>query len=263
MGGFLEHHSDYTERAKNYHQKQDELAHLRLLASLKNPDEFHSDMVHTKAEDGRLWRDADSKISKKKLKIFRDNDHKFVTMQLQHQQKKLKRELGSFHCVDASNLNDYEKGGNKLEIVESSNSSQIKKSEQLLTINNKAKRKSDHIIFVNDNKERLRFKGSTFFGTPKELLTQKHNRLRTTQLADKEIKIDPLLASKLKKQTLLKYWQIQGRINKVDRIKKYQHHLNMKRKIHSNERYLVYKKRNRDTGKVVKKRYKWPKERKK
>eukprot|EP01084_Bolivina_argentea_P236699 397931_1 len=79
--GVLEHHTDYSERAKNYHKKQDELQHLRLLASLKNPDEFHSDMVHTKALDGRLWIDKESKISKKRLKIYRDNDSKYITMQ--------------------------------------------------------------------------------------------------------------------------------------------------------------------------------------
>jgi len=216
--GFLEHHSDYSLRAKDYHKKQDELAHLRLLASMKNPDEFHSNMVHTKAEDGRLWHDSgESKMSKSKLKIFRDADHKFVTMQMQHQRKKLKRELGSFHCTDASNLVNYQKGDDKMEIIESSNVGKTK-SDELLTIDTKAKRKSDHIIFVDSNKERLAFKGSTYFGTPRELLTQKHNRLRTEQLAQKQIKIDPLLASKLKKQTLLKYWQIQGRINKMDRI---------------------------------------------
>merc|ERR1712113_228169 len=116
-----------------------------------------------------------------------------------HQRKKLKRELGSFHCIDASNLNNYKKGDNKLEIVESSNSSKIIKSDNLLTINNKSKKKSDHIIFVSSNKERLLFKGSKYFETPKELLNQKHNRLKTTQLAQKQIKIVPVLASRLKK----------------------------------------------------------------
>ena len=102
--GFLQHKSDYTARAKNYHKKQDELNHLRLLASMKNPDEFHSDMVHTKALDGRLWIDREGKMNKTKMKIFRDNDSKYITMRLQHEQNKLKRELNSFHCIDAANL---------------------------------------------------------------------------------------------------------------------------------------------------------------
>eukprot|EP01083_Nonionella_stella_P038986 106017_1 len=259
--GFLEHHSDYTARAKNYHKKQDELQHLQLLASMKNPDEFHSDMVHTKALDGRLWMDKESKMSKKRLKIYRDNDNKYITMQLQHQQNKLKRDLNSFHCIDAANVSK-NKNNNEMQIVESSNSKDALESNALLTVQTKGLKAVDHVIFVKDNKARREFNASSYFKTPRELLHQKHNRLRTSQLAAKQIKIDPKLATKLKKQTLLKYWQIQGRINKVQNIKKYQTHLNLKRKIHAGERYLVYKKRNADSGKVVKRRYKWPKQRK-
>eukprot|EP01084_Bolivina_argentea_P230378 388614_1 len=126
--GFLEHHKDYSQRAKNYHKIQDELKHLQLLASLKNPDEFHSDMVHTKALDGRLWIDKESKISKKRLKIYRDNDNKYINMQLQHHKNKLQKELNSFHCIDASkNLNKNKNKNNKIEIVQSSNLNKKKK----------------------------------------------------------------------------------------------------------------------------------------
>ena len=113
----------------------------------------------------------------------------------------------------------------------------------------------------NDDKRKA-FDASTYFGTPKQLIHQKSNRLKTSQLANGQIKIDLDEATKLKKQTLLKYWQIQGRIKRVEDIKKYKQDLNLKRKIHSGDRYLVYKKRNIYSGKIVKKRYKWPKERK-
>ena len=121
---------------------------------------------------------------------------------------------------------------------------------------------ADHIIFVNDNEQRSTFDASTYFKTPRQLLHQRHNRLRTSQLTKQKFNIDPKQATRLKKQTLLKYWQIQGRINKVENIKKYQHHLNMKRKLHSGDRYLVHRKRDPETGKVVKRKYKWPRIRK-
>merc|ERR1712013_220191 len=128
--------------------------------------------------------------------------------------------------------------------------------------NGPSKLKSDHIIYVAKNSERTSFSPSKYFSTPKGLLHQKHNRLRTSQLANAKMRLDPLVASRLKKQTLLKYWQIQGRIEKVKEMKALQHSLNHKRKVHSGDRFLVHKKRHPDTGKVVKKRYKWVKERK-
>eukprot|EP00484_Ammonia_sp_Unknown_P008937 CAMPEP_0197056364 /NCGR_PEP_ID=MMETSP1384-20130603/83419_1 /TAXON_ID=29189 /ORGANISM="Ammonia sp." /LENGTH=301 /DNA_ID=CAMNT_0042490317 /DNA_START=38 /DNA_END=940 /DNA_ORIENTATION=- len=273
--GYLEHHKDYTKRAKDYHKKQDELDYLRLLASMRNPDEFHSDMVHAKAEDGRLWIDRESKLSKKQIKIIRENDSKYMTMQLQHAQNKLRRELNSFHCLDAANVqaqngsNDANKAKQKVqansnsnsntntEIVESSNSINVLDARQVATSKNTAEKKADHVIFVDGNKERLQFNACGYFGTPKVLLNNKHNRLRTTQLTNKQIKISAVQAAKLKKQTLLKYWQLQGRMSKVENMKKYQQDLNTKRKIASGDRYLVYKKRNVYTGKVAQKRYKW------
>ena len=139
----------------------------------------------------------------------------------------------------------------------------FKNKKEIIRYKHEKDRKCDHIIFVDNNEKRSKFNASSYFGTPKELLHQKANRLKTSQLTKKQIQVGPKLASRLKKQTLLKYWQIQGRINKVEAIKKYQHHLNLKRKINSGDKYLCYKKRDPDSGKIVKKRYKWPKERKK
>eukprot|EP00485_Elphidium_margaritaceum_P023500 CAMPEP_0202712124 /NCGR_PEP_ID=MMETSP1385-20130828/33416_1 /ASSEMBLY_ACC=CAM_ASM_000861 /TAXON_ID=933848 /ORGANISM="Elphidium margaritaceum" /LENGTH=293 /DNA_ID=CAMNT_0049372061 /DNA_START=40 /DNA_END=921 /DNA_ORIENTATION=- len=264
--GFLEHHRDYVQRAKDYHKKEDELNHLRLLASMKNPDEFHSDMVHTKVFNGRMIVDKESKLNPRRLKEIREGDHKYILMQLQHEQNKLKRELGSFHCVDAADLSvdhDNDRKKSEIEIIESSNSKlDVLNEKALITAKASVNKKADHIIFVDGNEERCTFDASKYFKTPKQLLAHKHNRLKTSQLATGQIKMDPERATKLKKQTLLKYWQIQGRIHKLENIKKYQHHLNLKRKIKSGDKFLVYKKRDVNSGKIVKKRYKWIKQRK-
>merc|ERR1740123_2995210 len=82
--GFLEHKKDYGERARNFHKKMDELNNLRMMASMRNPDEFHSNMVHTKALDGRLWLDREKRTSEKRLKVYRDLDSKYLTMRMQH-----------------------------------------------------------------------------------------------------------------------------------------------------------------------------------
>lgn len=259
--GFLEHHKDYKERADNYHQKQNQLNNLRLLASLRNPDEFHSNMVHTKALDGRLWLDRDAQLGKKRLKVYRDLDSKHITMGLQHQQNKLRRELNSFNCMDAANVEGDDKEGKH--IVESSNDNLPFDLKSLLRKKENDTKRADHVIFVEDNNRRESFDASLYFSTPRDLLRQKHNRLRTSQMAKRQIAIDVKRASLLKKQALLKYWQLQGRIQKVDNMKKYKRHLDLKRKVQgSHQAHLVYKQRNIDSGKVVKRRYKWPQKRK-
>lgn len=268
--GFLEHHKDFSERVQNYHQKQDELNHLRLLASLRNPDEFHSNMVHTKALDGRLWIDRENQTSKRRLKVYRDLDDKYITMQLQHQQNKLRRELNSFHCMDAANVEgEGEESGSSavkgkgIEIVESSKVNLPSTLESLLSEQDADRKRAGHVIFVDDHQKRAEFDASLYFETPKELMKQRHNRLRTEQIAKTQIRIDPQKATRLKKQALLKYWQIQGRIQKVENIKKYRHHLDQKRKVAGHSQgHLVYKKRDPDSGKIVKRRYKWPQKRK-
>ena len=53
------------------------------------------------------------------------------------------------------------------------------KNKKLFGYKPEKDRKCDHIIFVDDNDKRSKFNASSYFGTPKELLHQKANRLKT------------------------------------------------------------------------------------
>lgn len=52
--GFLEKKQDYKKRSRKYHQKEDQIAILRLKAEMKNPNEFHHSMINSKIENGHL-----------------------------------------------------------------------------------------------------------------------------------------------------------------------------------------------------------------
>lgn len=48
--GFLEKHTDYVKRSKNFHMKDDMLNKMKQKAALKNPDEFYFGMVSSKTK---------------------------------------------------------------------------------------------------------------------------------------------------------------------------------------------------------------------
>lgn len=50
--GLLEKKKDYVERAKDYHQKQDQLNRLKTKAFERNEDEFYFGMVNAETKDG-------------------------------------------------------------------------------------------------------------------------------------------------------------------------------------------------------------------
>eukprot|EP01061_Rhynchopus_euleeides_P022726 TRINITY_DN37141_c0_g1_i1.p1 TRINITY_DN37141_c0_g1~~TRINITY_DN37141_c0_g1_i1.p1 ORF type:complete len:252 (+),score=120.24 TRINITY_DN37141_c0_g1_i1:133-888(+) len=49
--GMLEKKQDYKVRAKAFQNKREKLRKLRLAASLRNPDEFHTGMINTQTDD--------------------------------------------------------------------------------------------------------------------------------------------------------------------------------------------------------------------
>ena len=236
-----------TQRARDFHKKQHTLQHLKLLASLRNPDEFHSDMVHTRSnEKGNLFLKQSKKINKKARKNANDLQARYMNMRLTNESKRLKRQLNSLHCLDSSNIS-----------LNNSNSKNNKNNN-----NNNNSTNSKHIIYVENDKQRRNFNASKYFETPKSLLQETHNRLKLSTLAENEINLSRNQARKLRKKSAVKYVQLQKKMHKVENMKKFLHNINMKRKIASGDPFLVYKKKDRNTGKVVKKRYKWIKERK-
>lgn len=53
--GFLEKHSDYVKRARDWHSKQDRLQRLKEKAATRNEDEFYFAMLRKKTQVGPFF----------------------------------------------------------------------------------------------------------------------------------------------------------------------------------------------------------------
>ncbi|ETO33789.1 hypothetical protein RFI_03314 [Reticulomyxa filosa] len=127
------------------------------------------------------------------------------------------------------------------------------------------KASNGHKIFVSTEAERRNFDPAKYFNTSKDLVHHTSNRLTLKQLSEMNRLTQNNMQSikNLKKQSMLNYWKAQLRIKKVDTLKKNLRALNLKRyRQNPKEQFLVYKKRDVNSGKVVRKNYKWIKERK-
>ena len=69
---------------------------------MKNPDEFHSDMVHTKINDGKIVIQRESKLNPKKLEKMHNAESRYMNMRIIQQQNQLKKLKKNNHCLDAA-----------------------------------------------------------------------------------------------------------------------------------------------------------------
>ena len=257
-----------VKRAKDYHKKQNDLDHLKLLAQLKNEDEFRSDMVHTNVENGQIFIDEEKKLPKNALKIYRDNEANYLNMNIQHLNNKLKKELNAYHLISNNNPTITNNTIKRKYTNKNIKKLQLKmnKTKRLIWGNDSNKKKAfnnNHIIYFDSHKDRINFDASKHFNTPKELINNVHNRLKINQLSD-DIILDKNNAEHLKQKSELKLRDIKKNIKMIQNMKSKLSTVNMQKKLAKKGRYKVIKKvKNRHNNHVKQRIIKWQRERKK
>jgi U3 small nucleolar RNA-associated protein 11 len=176
--GQLEKKQDYKIRAEDFHKKEARYKKLKEEARLRNPEEFYFKMANSKTFEGEH------------IKIKEEQD--------------MVKKLGVQHKL--------------LNLVNFKKSVQEKEKEKLITDLSLAGTSSDvipHKIFLDNEEELIKFRASEYFETDEKLLSNKTNRLKTSQLEKMNIKIDE---NEIKKQNTFKKLQMKKLSEKIHNI---------------------------------------------
>eukprot|EP01102_Stenamoeba_stenopodia_P001221 TRINITY_DN11057_c0_g1_i1.p1 TRINITY_DN11057_c0_g1~~TRINITY_DN11057_c0_g1_i1.p1 ORF type:complete len:252 (-),score=79.98 TRINITY_DN11057_c0_g1_i1:67-822(-) len=150
--GLLEKKKDYKARAKDYQFKKRKLKALKRKAALRNPDEFYFGMNHTHLEGGVHSEDVDkhaAQVSKEAIQKATDQDLVYLTVRQNMEQKKVEKLQQNFHLIGQA--------------------------------------QNKHVVYVDTEEDKEEFSPTEYFQTTEEMLTNKHNRLKTDQLKTLEI----------------------------------------------------------------------------
>lgn len=102
--GLLEKHSDYKERAKNYHAKEKRIAALRSKAENRNKDEFYFAMTKSATRKGvhSLGRGDKNGLTVEKLQELKAQDLAYLHTKKSSEDKKIERLQGALHAIAAA-----------------------------------------------------------------------------------------------------------------------------------------------------------------
>ena len=153
--GLLEKHKDYVLRAQDHHFKQKRLKALRNRAVDKNPDEFYHKMISSKTKDGVHKVDLGVKFSADELKLFKSQDLNYMNMTKMSERRKIEKMQSELHLLEDDVTDDF---------------------SEMPSI------KSSHTVFVDNKRAKRDFDPASYFDTAPELLEQKYNRPRVSQL---------------------------------------------------------------------------------
>ena len=230
--GLLEKKSDYVERARDYHKKEDAIKKLQEKAALRNPDEFHFAMQSSKTKDGvHVVETAEAnKYTQDQLQLMRTQDVGYVNLKAQAEARKIEKMKANLHQI-------------------------------------RSKKQNKHTVFVDDEDELKSFNPSEHFDTPETMLRRSYNRPRSEQveanraLSSRE-KLDARLQAKTaKRKKLAAYRELKQRLQRHKKLTAVRDRLALKKELAgrgSKQKIRLY---NEDTGNVQIV-YKWKKERK-
>lgn len=227
--GLLEKHSDYVERAKDYHKKEDTIQKLNQKAAFRNPDEFYFKMDKVKKTDGVYkLEDEEKRYKKKELLNMKTEDLAYLNLRKKMESQKVEKLQSSLHLLEEDT------------------------EEEL---------KNQHIVFVDTVEDAVNFDEEKHFNTPKEFMTQTYNRPTNSMINDgsifvnnKSIKMKDL--KKLEKSRDAKYKELVARANRETKLKGEIQSMDLKRNLIKNPNVVKLKR----GGRVV---YKWRTERSK
>ena len=161
--GILEKHSDYQQRAADYHAKERHVQRLRQAAAQRNPDEFYFGMHRAVLLDGKhVKTDAarqaefNATVGDDTIRLLKDQDLSYIRTQKQKDAHKVKKLQASLHLLDDSNHNDQDDGV--------------------------APKRRKHTIFVDSAQEAQDFDVAQHFDTLPETVGRTFNRPRLSEL---------------------------------------------------------------------------------
>ena len=158
--GILEKHSDYQQRAADYHAKERHVQRLRRAAANRNPDEFYFGMTRNKVENGKHVKTAaarqaefDATVGHETIRLLKDQDLSYIRTQKQKDAHKVKKLQASLHL-----LNDNDDADNT------------------------AAKRRKHTIFVQSAEQAQEFDVAAHFDTLPETVHRTFNRPRLSEL---------------------------------------------------------------------------------
>lgn len=190
--GLLEKKKDYQLRARDYHKKQATLKTLKAKATQRNPDEYYHAMVSKKTDDkGFLVSERDTEVlSTDQVKLLKTQDSAYI------------------------------------KTLRSQELQKIQKLEKTLQF----KASGGHTVFVDSIEEKQKFSAATHFGTDKNMLGNRENRIKLDQLQSNKLLV-PELASKesLDKKRIKKFSNLQEHLKRQEKLKEVEERMNIQR----------------------------------
>lgn len=194
--GLLEKKKDYQLRARDYHSKQATLKVLKSKAKERNPDEYYHGMVSKKTDDrGFLVSERDTEVlSTDQVKLLKTQDAAYI------------------------------------KTLRSQELQKIGKLEKTLQF----KAQGSHTVFVDSVKQKQAFDASAHFGTDKNLMSSRENRLRVEQLQSKDILIPELDQKAMPKESLdkkriKKFSTLQAHMERQKKLKEVEERMDIQR----------------------------------
>jgi U3 small nucleolar RNA-associated protein 11 len=193
--GLLEKKTDYKTRAEDFHQKEKRYKKLKEEARLKNPEEFYFKMVNSKTVEGEHIK--------------------------QREEIALEERLGHHNKL--------------LNLVNMKRSLQDREKEKLFTdlqlLDHGNNNESTHQIFFESVGECLKFNAAEYFDTDVKLISNKTNRLRTSQLDKIKLTDDENEIKKMNTYKKNQYSKLSQKIKNSETLKKISNTLDLQKHI--------------------------------
>ncbi|KAK4518407.1 uncharacterized protein ATC70_008624 [Mucor velutinosus] len=202
--GLLEKKKDYLLRAKDYHGKQNKLKAMREKALFRNPDEFYFKMVNSQTKGGVHIQKRNEELPDEMVQLMKTQDKEYIKYQRDLSKRKLEKLQASLHFIDDGKNSDEE------EDSEEEDERPAKKN------------KSNHIVFVDSEKQVRKFNPAKHLDTLPELVNRKFNRPRIETLRETAI-IAPHTGRELKdikKERERLYKELQSRMKREEELAK-------------------------------------------
>ncbi|KAI7906334.1 small-subunit processome [Cokeromyces recurvatus] len=235
--GLLEKKKDYILRAKDYHTKQNRLKALREKALFRNPDEFYFKMINTQTKGGVHIQKRNEELPPEMIQLMKSQDKQYIKYQRDLSKRKLEKLQASLQFLD--------------------DGKSFKDEEETKV---KQKKKSNHIVFVDSEKEARQFNPVKHLDTLPELVNRKFNRPRIQTLRESTI-ITPESGKdlkELKKERERLYKELASRMKREEELSRAERELDIQKALRGKGKRKVVGKD--EHGLPV---YKWRAERKK
>ncbi|KAI9470641.1 MAG: small-subunit processome [Benjaminiella poitrasii] len=170
--GLLEKKKDYLQRAKDYHSKQNKLKALREKALFRNPDEFYFKMINSQTKGGVHIQKRNEELPPEMIQLMKSQDKEYIKYQRDLSKRKLEKLQASLQFID---------DGKSFEDEDDED-----EDEDEIDVRKKSK-KSNHVVFVDSEKEARKFNPVKHLDTLPELVNRKFNRPRIQTLRESTI----------------------------------------------------------------------------